>query len=285
VPEDPPPAHWLLAAQAEYVALVWPQNLSRERLNDLILQGESLVREVNSVAACGYWLEAWAMIRQLARPEHRSAEALARAYGLLYEVDSWSVELVWELGNAGIDDPAYYERQLQFSREYLERFPDSEPETVVNMLRAQGEALWRMGRRPEAEATYAALVERLPDEGWGYIGWSDQYWLMHQKDASPEYELGESILKLALIRPSLCDREDVLERLAELYGEWDKPDEQARTAAELAKLRQAQAGHGAAPVVRVPAPASKGKPGRNEPCWCGSGRKYKHCHLYADQAR
>jgi hypothetical protein len=23
-------------------------------------------------------------------------------------------------------------------------------------------------------------------------------------------------------------------------------------------------------------------PGRNEPCWCGSGRKYKHCHLKAD---
>ncbi len=24
---------------------------------------------------------------------------------------------------------------------------------------------------------------------------------------------------------------------------------------------------------------SRGKIGRNEPCWCGSGKKYKHCHL------
>jgi hypothetical protein len=24
-------------------------------------------------------------------------------------------------------------------------------------------------------------------------------------------------------------------------------------------------------------------PGRNQPCWCGSGHKYKHCHLAADQ--
>ena len=23
--------------------------------------------------------------------------------------------------------------------------------------------------------------------------------------------------------------------------------------------------------------------GRNEPCWCGSGKKYKHCHMSADQ--
>ena len=27
------------------------------------------------------------------------------------------------------------------------------------------------------------------------------------------------------------------------------------------------------------------KPGRNDPCWCGSGKKYKHCHLREDQRR
>ncbi|MCE9578907.1 MAG: SEC-C domain-containing protein [Deltaproteobacteria bacterium] len=26
------------------------------------------------------------------------------------------------------------------------------------------------------------------------------------------------------------------------------------------------------------------RPGRNEPCWCGSGKKYKKCHLAADEA-
>jgi hypothetical protein len=25
------------------------------------------------------------------------------------------------------------------------------------------------------------------------------------------------------------------------------------------------------------------KPGRNDPCWCGSGKKYKHCHMKQDQ--
>jgi len=24
-------------------------------------------------------------------------------------------------------------------------------------------------------------------------------------------------------------------------------------------------------------------PGRNEPCWCGSGKKYKNCHLRQDE--
>lgn len=26
-------------------------------------------------------------------------------------------------------------------------------------------------------------------------------------------------------------------------------------------------------------------PGRNDPCWCGSGDKYKRCHLGSDQRR
>lgn len=36
---------------------------------------------------------------------------------------------------------------------------------------------------------------------------------------------------------------------------------------------------------KVPGQAFKGKvPGRNEPCWCGSGKKYKQCHLRTDTA-
>jgi hypothetical protein len=27
------------------------------------------------------------------------------------------------------------------------------------------------------------------------------------------------------------------------------------------------------------------KPGRNDPCWCGSGKKYKYCHLRQDRKR
>lgn len=29
-------------------------------------------------------------------------------------------------------------------------------------------------------------------------------------------------------------------------------------------------------------PEAHAKLGRNEPCYCGSGRKYKHCHLNED---
>jgi len=27
------------------------------------------------------------------------------------------------------------------------------------------------------------------------------------------------------------------------------------------------------------------RPGRNDPCWCGSGKKYKRCHLESDERK
>jgi preprotein translocase subunit SecA len=34
--------------------------------------------------------------------------------------------------------------------------------------------------------------------------------------------------------------------------------------------------------ARKPVGASAGKLGRNDPCWCGSGKKYKNCHMQSD---
>jgi hypothetical protein len=34
-----------------------------------------------------------------------------------------------------------------------------------------------------------------------------------------------------------------------------------------------------------PKPLAKRKLGRNDPCWCGSGKKYKYCHLRKDQEK
>ena len=39
-----------------------------------------------------------------------------------------------------------------------------------------------------------------------------------------------------------------------------------------------------AEVERAPSAAKK-VPGRNDPCWCGSGKKYKNCHMAADSGK
>ena len=42
--------------------------------------------------------------------------------------------------------------------------------------------------------------------------------------------------------------------------------------------------HDHAPVKKEPVRRAA-RPGRNEPCWCGSEKKYKKCHLAADDAQ
>ncbi len=49
-------------------------------------------------------------------------------------------------------------------------------------------------------------------------------------------------------------------------------------AGAAAALVGAGAPAGAAPGFDAEDPATWGNPGRNEPCPCGSGEKFKHCH-------
>ncbi|MFN2128921.1 MAG: DUF1186 domain-containing protein [Anaerolineae bacterium] len=62
--------------------------------------------------------------------------------------------------------------------------------------------------------------------------------------------------------------------------------ENARLAAEQAqreRLEREQAAH-ASHSTSDPA-SVRPKIGRNDPCWCGSGKKYKHCHWRQDRGR
>jgi tetratricopeptide (TPR) repeat protein len=253
-----------------------------ERLDDLIQAGYELMQANQRTAACDRWLEAWELVKQMAGQELRTADAFDRAHPSLQQfVSNWCSDLEMELGNAGLDNPCYHEHRIRYAREFLSRFPDEEANSYVNFIRAQGEAQWHLGQRDEAEATYAALVERFPDEGWGYVGWADHYWLY---DRSPkDYARAEAIMQRGLARPTLQDRGDVLERLAELYGEWGKPKEQAAVAA-LRKRNLSSSHLAPTSIASISTAAPRAhKLGRNAPCWCGSGRKYKNCHLDADQ--
>lgn len=254
-----------------------------ERLDELMQEGYQLLDTQQTAAACARWLEAWTLVRQLATPAMRTPSAFDQAHPLLQAVFNWSQDLEMELGNAALGGPVYDAHRLRYAREFLAQFPDADANMRINFTRAEGEALWRLGRQAEAEAVYAALVERLPDEAWAYIGWTDQYWLETERPSA--YATAAAILQRALARPSLHDRRDALERLRDLYAASGQPQEQATIVAQLESGAQARSTLQAPPsrtgaaLLVPPSP----KPGRNAPCWCGSGRKYKHCHLEADR--
>jgi len=64
------------------------------------------------------------------------------------------------------------------------------------------------------------------------------------------------------------------------------PRQQARKPVLSAQHRSLRAVGGSSQVTSQPkhqAPPGSHKRGRNDPCWCGSGKKYKDCHLREDQ--
>ena len=248
-----------------------------EQLDEVMQQGYQLLSKGQTMAACDAWLTAWALVKQLAGTRFRSVEHFDRTYGLFQSVDNWCVDMAIDLGNAGNADVAYYEHQLRFSREYLDQFPEQTPGRLKTLLDAQGAALWRLGRRSEAESVYAALVSQLPDDGWAYISWADHYWLEHPD--VKEYATAEAILRRALARPALHDRKDVLARLADLQTHAGKAPPPSNSAPQPSSSPAHR--HPPAATAKPSQPPAR-KPGRNDPCWCGSGRKYKQCHLRAD---
>ncbi|HEX2678065.1 MAG TPA: SEC-C metal-binding domain-containing protein, partial [Polyangiales bacterium] len=71
-------------------------------------------------------------------------------------------------------------------------------------------------------------------------------------------------------------------------GEGDEDGGEGEPQAQSRKERRAAvaSGQASAPVpVQQTIKRERPKVGRNDPCWCGSGKKYKQCHLRSDEAR
>jgi hypothetical protein len=267
-----------------------------KQLEQLIQAGFDLLTEGRTgeltIAACDLWLEAWELVKQMAAPKMGTAQAFDRAYPNLHQsVYFWSEQLDMELHNAGLVDPRYHEHRLHYVREYLTQFPDESDDSYVNLKRAEGEALWELGRQTEAETVYQALITKLPHKAWGHIGWADQYTWGHGR--SIDYERAEDILLQAMYQPDLDEPVDVAKRLMDLYEARGWPKEIPESVIDLIEHLQSQEVLLKAEIAllereqrQLQAEAAASKPKklkRNQPCWCGSGKKYKQCHMKSDK--
>lgn len=263
-----------------------PERPSFEMLDERMQVGYDAFWANDVVRACDAWLEVWEGFKPHLGPEMtrvRDVDAIFQGSEYFF---NWCQEFESELGNAGVHDPRYWRARIQYVNEFLAQFvAEDDQQLLGNFLRAEAEALWSLGERAQAEERYEALIARLPNFAWGYIGLADCYWLGPEPTPEPkDYARAEAIYRRALAVPTLEDRADVLERLAEL------DDDQGNAA--LAQLWREQAEAERPSLGRLwPEPAvtpsimagANHKLGRNERCWCGSGLKYKRCHFDADR--
>ena len=205
-----------MAAIVLWVRLI-PDRICFEQINDLMQGGYDLLEAQHTTEACDAWWQVWEWLRDKVTPQRNTIAALDVDFQGMQSVSNWCQDFEMELGNAGLSDPGYDRLRIRYCGEFLETFADVEWSMRGNFLRAEAESYWQMGEVETVGARFEALIQENPDWAWGYIGWSDLYWIL--RDSPKDYARGEAILKRALARRNLEDREDVRDRLESLRAE------------------------------------------------------------------
>lgn len=177
---------------------------------------------------------------------------------------------------------SYGEIRIGLNEKIKEFIEKDDNLSFENAIRAIAETHFYMGNSKKGEEIFENYLRLNVEWGWGWIGWSDQYWLC--KGERADYKRAEEILLKALSVPNLKDRDSVQERLLDLYSE----SEQKEKFKNLdKKLKQDSINHKES-KEQLSLNMKKGnsnysnqaisqKVGRNEPCPCGSGKKFKKC--------
>jgi tetratricopeptide (TPR) repeat protein len=260
--------------------------------------------------ACGCWLAVWKNLLHIANASGlKSLDELDEAFGGSQSLFNWVQDLEMELENAGRYDQKFLHERARFCEEFVSRFPHKGKLIDENMKRAWAESCFKIGETEKAEALFQQWLREDPTWGWGWITWSDCC-----RDAGKDdqaFEKAEKILRDGFAVKGVRDKKEIQNRLTHLLGESEKEWKGSKNRDQLAarndvKLettisaggnvlrikRKFDFGEEGLPVEKLGnfhdaleagfpnLPASnekKRKIGRNDPCTCGSGKKFKHC--------
>jgi tetratricopeptide (TPR) repeat protein len=236
-----------------------------------IMEGYDLLSKHATAKACDIWLVAWEGIKALII---KNAVESVREIDDLYQWSEFPYncvqELEQELHNAGIDEPDYYRKRISYCRELLDYVGDDKL-MEGNTRRAIADSYFELGDTTECDRLYEQWLKDDPKWGMGYFGWSQNYAFKRQ-----DIEKAAKIKERALAEPGLRDRLEVVDDALVFF------EENGGDATRIKTLREEFAVLKAASPTKwtehKAIPVRSEKVGRNDPCPCGSGKKYKKCH-------
>lgn len=299
---------WIWVCLCELWKRWFPDQPSFELLDDKMQAGYSLRGNGDAPAVCRIWLDAWRDVLGLfEKGGMQTIDEFDERFAGTECVFNWIRDLEDELRTAGAQDPEFLRERIAVCEERLRRFGSAGGLTNENRRRALAESYFELGETNKAEALYREWLAADPQWGGGWIGWSDCYHFA--PDEIKDLNRAAEILQKGLSIEEVRDRADLLDRLADVRSEQGRNEEakdllrEAKRTAE--RTRATRSIHAAGNVLRqttrfkfegeglpldrlpelaaglrmdpVPAAAKAHKTGRNEPCPCGSGKKFKKC--------
>jgi tetratricopeptide (TPR) repeat protein len=214
------------------------------------------------------WLEAWAeLLALLDREGITSLAEFERQFGAKWVVLDWIHALDNELWNVGLDDPQYLRTRIALCEDSLKRFAADEFFSETCRM-ALAESHFELNDVAQTDSLYRQWLSTDPQWGWGWISWAHCYQSarLEMKDLNRAEQIlieGRSVVQVR-------DPDDITRNLAYIY------QQQGRLQASRQLLASVQS-----TSVR---PSGVPKVGRNDPCPCGSGKKFKKCcgnHIFA----
>jgi tetratricopeptide (TPR) repeat protein len=271
--------------------------------------GYKKMEKSDSIGACDIWYETWENILNIiGRTDIKTISEFDRAFKGTQSVFNWCQDFEMELGNAGLENKIYYKKRIIYCEEIINTFKGIDNLMLENMRRAISESYFNLGDRDKIDNLFEVWLKDDPKWGWGWIGWSDCYGWFKNRDKK-DLEKAESILLRGYKIKGVRDKDSLIERLSDLYKEMGKKNENrdilknnGNVSEEKDHIRdyaiEIMDGEEAlnrgeikentpyffgdknlfnfSKGTSIPQDTKK-KIGRNEPCPCGSGKKYKYC--------
>jgi tetratricopeptide (TPR) repeat protein len=294
----------------------WPEKVCLELLDDKIQAGYRELEHRDIATAAASWLDAWSDVVRLCEITGVcSIGEFDDRVPMTQSLFNWSQDLEDTLWNAGLDDSGFLRARIAVCEDALRRFPDEDRLMVENRGRAVAESYFELGETDRAEALFEQSLAADPRWGWGWIGWADLHFFSNRRPK--DHGRAEELLLRGYSTHGVRDREAIAERLASLYEETGRVKEAQGVAGSASRAGPPASGmsvrrtvdlveDGDRAIVRDSATANFGgeglpldrleeivaaldasrpsirparatKVGRNAPCPCGSGRKFKKC--------
>ena len=281
----------------------YPDEPNMEIVDDKMQAGYMELNAENRECACQLWIETWhGILKIMARHNIPNLDAFDEWFAGTQSVFNWVQDFDTELGNAGIDNVHFYHERIALCSTMIDRFSNG-TFSEIDFRSALAESYFKIGEQHKCDQLFQQLLDENPQNGWGWIGWSDVYFFFEAPEKR-DVARAEMILKSGLAVANVSDRLEILERLADLYEETDRQDDAADIRREIEQqqkrkstptfaspggLRASQNSGDKRPLLNQVAKADalnglesklqnvKLKTGRNDPCPCGSGKKFKKC--------
>jgi tetratricopeptide (TPR) repeat protein len=247
-----------------------------ETIDKKMMEGYELLAKRETVKACDKWLDTWEELKELL--DENAADSIhefsdRQKYDWSELPLNYVQDLEMELGNAGLDAVEYYRKRIRYCEELLEYVGNNQL-IEGNTRRAIADSYFELGDSTECDRLYEQWLDNDPQWGWGYIGW----FMCYEDTNSDRQDISKAseIIERALTIPEIRDRLEVVDRALVFYEKHGGDAGQIETLrSEFSRLTAASPGQ---PTLHKAIPLISDRIGRNDPCPCGSGKKYKKCH-------